>query len=57
MKCQHKWVKDREVRRYWDSSGIEVVVFECHCEYCGRRHRRKYIGDIVGQIFGKVDKS
>lgn len=52
MRCNHKWIKDREVKRYWDFSGTEVVVFECHCEYCERRQKRKYVGDVIGQWFG-----
>ena len=50
MKCQHKWVKDHELKRYWDFSGVEVVVFECRCGYCGKRQKRKYIGHVIGQL-------
>lgn len=50
MRCNHRWIKDHEVKRYWDSSGAEVVVFKCHCENCERQQKRKYVGDVIGLV-------
>jgi len=50
MRCPHEWIKEHEVKRYVDASGFEVVVFECHCKYCEKRRKIKYVYIDTGQL-------
>lgn len=50
-RCTHKWKKVKEIRRYFDVSGIEIVCHSCCCEKCGKQKERKYMGHIIGQLF------
>lgn len=43
--------KVKEIRRYFDVSGIEIVCHSCCCEKCGKQKERKYMGHIIGQLF------
>lgn len=49
--CKHDFIRKKELYRYYDIEGIEVIVFQCQCSKCGKLKRKKFIGHIVGNLF------